>query len=126
MKISEFSDLTSYHFLSHRFPHAHCSAPTLPSSSVGHTSVLLFCSSSCLYLDHSDSGFHVACLVVFSCICSSIIFSLRPLRTSPEASALQDDACPSKGSPSPYLIISRLVSRVGSQHSADREIWSDI
>ena len=61
----------------------------------------------------------------FSGVCPSVIFSVRPLRTSPAASALQDDFCSSEDSPS-SLVTSKAVSSVRSQHSVNKDMQSNI
>lgn len=125
VRISEFSDLTSQHSLSHRLLYIPCPALTLPSNSIGHTYVLVFFK---LFL-HGSFLLQILLWLVqlpFFCISSSVIFSIRFLKTSPEASALQNNAVSPKGSPPLFLIISRPVSRVRSPYTANKDIWSNI
>lgn len=125
VRISEFSDLAPYYSLSQRLFHTHRPAPTLPGRSVGHTLVLMFCSSSWPCLGHSDSRFHYglfSCL--FSCITSSYLLS-EVFKDFTWSKCLARRCCSSTGPPLWLFINSRLVSRVRSPHSANKDIQSN-
>lgn len=115
VRISEFSNLTSYHSLSHKLLYTPFPALTLPPSSID---------TSCPYMVLSYSRFYYG---LFSCLFPvSVHLFHQAFKNLTRSKCFEKYCGPPKGSPPLFLIISRLVSRVRSHFTGNKDIWSNV